>query len=260
MKKIPENKLSVIIDESGLESTKAQILLEKFSDYFQIASDWEKKARLIKVTKEDQVTDMKMARTGRLFLRDKRIAIENVRKELKEQSLREGKAIDGIANVLKAVIVPIEKYLDSQEHFVEIQEAKRQERLRIEAEEKAEKERLLKEKQEAEERERLRKENEKLQKELEEKAVIAKKDREDSERKLNEEKEKAEKARMKAQKAIDEEKALVEKEKKEKKLLLEQKASSDIRQKELSEKLEKMIECPNCHHKFVLNNSSNNNE
>jgi hypothetical protein len=39
---------------------------------------------------------------------------------LKEQALREGKAVDGIANVLKALIVPLEEHLDKQERFVEI--------------------------------------------------------------------------------------------------------------------------------------------
>ena len=83
-------------------------MLDNFSDYFKIAAEWEQKAKTIKVVDETQKADMEMARVGRLFLREKRIAIEKKRKELKEQSLREGKAIDGIANVLKAVIVPIE--------------------------------------------------------------------------------------------------------------------------------------------------------
>jgi len=157
-----ENKLSLIVKESGLEKTKAQILLDNFSRYFQLAADWEKKAKTIVVTDESQVAEMKMARTGRLFLRQKRIAIENTRKELKEQALREGKAIDGIANVLKALIVPIEEYLGKQEKFVEIKAAEEAERKRIEAERKAEEERIAKEKAEAEERERIRKENERL--------------------------------------------------------------------------------------------------
>jgi hypothetical protein len=120
-----ENQLQVLVRESGLEQSKAQVLLERFQDYFQIAAEWEAKAKTIKVTDAKQQADMQMARVGRLFLREKRIAIENTRKELKEQSLREGKAIDGLANVLKAVIVPIEEYLDQQEHFVEIEAKKK---------------------------------------------------------------------------------------------------------------------------------------
>jgi len=139
------NQLQVIVEESGLEKTKAQYLLDNFTDYFEIASKWEKNAKTIVVTDESQKDQMELARVGRLFLREKRISLEKARKKLKEQSLREGKAIDGIANVLKAVIVPIEEYLSKQEKFVEIQEEKKREALRIEAENKAEEERLEKE-------------------------------------------------------------------------------------------------------------------
>ena len=112
------NQLLALVRESGLVEAKAKILLENFSNYFEIAADWEKKAKMIVVTDISQLADMKMARTGRLFLREKRIAIEKTRKQLKEQSLREGKAIDGIANVLKALIIPTEEYLERQEKFV----------------------------------------------------------------------------------------------------------------------------------------------
>lgn len=118
------NALVKIVETSGLEKTKADFILEKFQDYFKIASEWETKAKMLIVTSETQVTEMKMAREGRLFLKQKRVDIEKARKELKEQSLREGKAIDGIANVLKALIEPVEQYLEEQEKFVEIKEEK----------------------------------------------------------------------------------------------------------------------------------------
>src|SRR3990167_3308408 len=143
-----ENQLAVIIKESQLEHTKAQYILENFQDYFKIASEWEVKASTIQVTNVEQKTEMKMAREARLFLRDKRIDVEKARKRLKEQSLREGKAIDGIANVLKALIEPIEQYLDKQEHFVELQQTEEEARLKVEAEAKAEAERIAKEKAE----------------------------------------------------------------------------------------------------------------
>ena len=45
-----ENQLQVIVQQSGLETTKAQYILDKFQDYFTIASEWETKAKAIKVT------------------------------------------------------------------------------------------------------------------------------------------------------------------------------------------------------------------
>ena len=176
-----ENKLEVLISESGLEQTKGQVLLDNFANYFQIASEWEKKAKNIVVKDASQQTDMQMARVGRLFLREKRIQLEKTRKELKEQSLREGKAIDGIANILKALIVPIEEYLGKQEKFVEIKAKEIAELARVEMERKAEEDRLAKEEAERKEQERIRLENEKLKKE-----AIAK------EKKMQVEREKAE--------------------------------------------------------------------
>ena len=49
-----ENKLAVIVKESKLEPTKAKIILEKFQDYFEIASEWEKKVKTLVVTDAKQ--------------------------------------------------------------------------------------------------------------------------------------------------------------------------------------------------------------
>ena len=277
-----ENQLQVIVKESGLEQSKAKYILEKFQHYFEIADEWTKKARNIVVTKADQEADMQMARTGRLYLREKRIAIEKTRKELKEQALREGKAIDGIANVLKALIVPIEEYFEQQEKFVEIQEAKKLEDMRIEAERKIEEERIAKEKADAEERERLRLENEKLRAEAVEKEKrlveerkaqeeIIRKQKEEAERLAAEERKKqqaildAERAKAEAErKAIEEknrleredrERKLAEERKKEeaeKKLAAEQSRKEREEKERLAELLKNQVECPKCHHKFQL--------
>lgn len=273
--------LQVIIKESGLEKTKAQVLLDNFSGYFQLASEWETKAKTIKVTDASQEADMKMARIGRLELREKRLHIEKTRKELKEQSLREGKAIDGIANVLKSVIVPIEQYLEKQEKFVEIQEEKKKEAIRIEIEKKTEEEIIAKEKAEAEERERIRLENERLKIEAQKREENAKAEREEHEKVLAQERAKAEAERKKQEDALrlERQKAEAEKRKQEAELL-RQKEESERKQKEaeakakaeqdrikkeaeakaeaerlekekLQEKLKNLIECPNCGHKFT---------
>lgn len=288
-----KNKLEVIIKESGLEETKAGILLNNFQEYFKVAAEWEQKAKTIVVKDETQIEDMKMARIGRLFLREKRIAIEKVRKQLKEQSLREGKAIDGISNVLKALIVPIESYLDQQEHFVENKQKEEAEQRRIEVEKKTEENRLAQEEAERKEQERIKSENEKLKKEAE-KEVRARLKREveieEQERekeakikavedKAREEKELAEKAKKEAEekaelekkdiedKAKEEreklekekeaivEKARLEQEKVEKdRKIAEEKAEEE--KKRLQKELEKQVECPFCHKKFVPNKNN----
>ena len=127
-----ENQLAVIVKESGLEQTKAQVLLSNFSNYFEIAAEWENKSKVLIVTDESQKAEMKMAREGRLFLKEKRVNVEKTRKELKDQSLREGQTIDAIAKILKNLIEPIEEHLEKQEKFIEIKEAERKAARKVE--------------------------------------------------------------------------------------------------------------------------------
>ncbi|RNC66438.1 hypothetical protein [Proteiniphilum sp. X52] len=122
------NQLVKLIDENGLDKTKSQILLDNFSGYFEMAAEWERKAEELVITSVEQKAEMKLAREGRLFLKDKRIAVEKTRKQLKEASLREGQTT--IAKVLTNLITPIEKDLEEKEKFAEIQEAKRIEALK----------------------------------------------------------------------------------------------------------------------------------
>lgn len=244
-----DNQLEVIVKESGLEQTKADYILKQFQDYFKIASEWETKAKQIVVTSEDQTVDMKLARTGRLFLREKRITLENARKELKEQSLREGKAIDGIANVLKALIVPIEEYLDAQEHFVENKKKAEEELKRVDEAKRAEEERIAKERAEAVERERIQKENEALR------AEAIKREKEQAEELAKERaKAEAERKAIEEKNRIEREKAEAERVKMEAELKAKAEAEREaLEAKKLAEdELKKMIECPHCHKAFKL--------
>lgn len=235
-----ENKLVTIVQESGLEKSKADFLLKNFQNYFEIAAEWEKKAMVIKVTDKNQIAEMKMAREGRLFLKEKRLAIEKARKELKEQSLREGRAIDGIANVLKALIVPIEEYLLNQEKFVEIQAELKRQAIEEEERKKLEEARLKKEEEERKEQERIRKENDKLKKEAEIKEAKQKKIDEAKEKEIAKAKKIAEKAEAKRLQA---EKELAKKKRKEE---AEKKAKAEAEAKAKSapdkEKLEKLAD------------------
>lgn len=119
-----DNKLVVLVQQSGLEKSHAQEVLDNFIGFFESAKKWEIEARGINVTDMTQTGLMSKAREIRLQLKDIRVNAEKVRKELKEQSLREGKAIDGIANIIKALVVPLEEHLEKQEKFVELKIAK----------------------------------------------------------------------------------------------------------------------------------------
>jgi hypothetical protein len=124
------NYLIKLIESSNLEKSKADYMLAKFQDFSAIAEEWAEKSKTIKVTSVMQTEDMEKAKEGRLLLKKKRVEIEKTRKDLKEQSLREGQAIDKIAKTLIGMIEPTEDYLEQQEKYVEIQEAKRKEELK----------------------------------------------------------------------------------------------------------------------------------
>ena len=273
-----ENQLVTIVEQSGLETTKAQIILAQFQGYFNMASEWEAKAKRIVVTTADQVADMAEARAGRLYLREKRLAVERTRKDLKEQALREGKAIDGLANVLKALIVPIEEYLDQQEHFVENRAAAQAEAERVAKEKAEEAERAAKEKAEAAERVRITIENERLRREaferdaaeraqreseaaarrkLEEAAATA---RRAAERVEREAREKAARERAEADRRIkdEQEKAARERRELEARVALEKEKAARAQARRVEEErkhkvaLGKEVACPKCGEKFRL--------
>lgn len=120
----------------GLEIATAQNLKDSFKGFFVEVQPWAEKAKTIHVTNASQTEVIAEARKVRLKLREIRIATETTRKRLKEDSLRLGKAIDGFANILKAIIEPAEQHLQDQEDFAERQEEARKAALKAEREAK----------------------------------------------------------------------------------------------------------------------------
>lgn len=90
-----------------------------------------KTAESITVTDISQTSEMKIARTTRLALKDIRIAITHRHKELKEGILVEGRKIDAGKNELLAVLEPLELRLKDQEEFIERETARIQAEKRI---------------------------------------------------------------------------------------------------------------------------------
>lgn len=120
---------------SGLEPESATALRATFDSLFAQAEEWTARAREIRVTDITQKREMKLARESRLALREIRVKAEHARKRLKEDSVRRGRAIDGMANIIKALVEPIEEHLLEQETFAERHEARRKDELRTAREE-----------------------------------------------------------------------------------------------------------------------------
>jgi len=123
-----QNELAQLVSGMDLQKPKIDSLMQGFTGYFSEARKIVDECKDINVSDEKQVDLMKQARESRLKLKEIRVNCEKTRKELKEQSLREGRAIDGIANVIKALIVPVEEHLEKQEKFAEVQEQLRLEK------------------------------------------------------------------------------------------------------------------------------------
>jgi len=246
-----DNQLQIIVDESGLEKSKAQIILDKFTDYFEVAAKWEKEAKELVVTDASQTEIIEKAAVGRKILSGKRIELEKTRKLMKENSLREGQAIDGISKTLKALIIPLEDYLKQQECFVQIAKAKKDEEILRLAHAKEEEDRLAREKAEMveaarlfeierKEQERVRRENEKLKKEIEEKDRLASAERKMAllhQKKIEEARRKEQEKARKEKEALEEKartvaaKAREEREKaEEEKRIVREKADASLRE------------------------------
>ena len=164
---LPEQKFHVMVKEANLDESRAAYLLKQFSGHFKDAAEYAKKAKHIIVTNENQTVLMEQARVARLFLSKKRQDIEKDRKWLKEPALREGQAIDKIANLLKDTIIPTEEHLRRQEDFVKLRQEAEAERIRLEVEARMEQERIAEENRKAQENARLQAENERLRREQE---------------------------------------------------------------------------------------------
>lgn len=117
--------LVIVGNQAGLAEDRSIELMSNFALYYAKAKDIAAGAKDIVVTDESQKELILKAKEARKAIRDVRLDVEETRKTLKEGALREGKAIDGIANVIKALIVPVEQHLEIQEKFAEVREMKR---------------------------------------------------------------------------------------------------------------------------------------
>ncbi len=117
--------LARVVQESGLEMSACDQLVATFEAFRDKVGPLEREAAALTVTDATQVTEIRRSRELRLQLRAVRTDTENTRKKLKEDSLRTGKLIDGMANVIKGIIEPIENRLYEQERFAENKEAER---------------------------------------------------------------------------------------------------------------------------------------
>lgn len=114
-----EVSMAVIIKSADLEPTKAEMIKNSFAKFFTEIEQYENEARSIVVKDENDIQSMSRARELRLTLQKIRTSSDKERKALKEGIVREGKVLDGIGNIIKGVIEPLEEGLEKKENYAE---------------------------------------------------------------------------------------------------------------------------------------------
>ena len=124
----------VLITPTNVDKSTAVTLQNGFQPFFAAAESLRERALAVTVTDADDTKGMKEARGVRLQLKEVRVSAKKVHKSLKEESLRTGKAIDGLYNLLVYRISPLEEALDEQETYAL---RKQEERIQARREERA---------------------------------------------------------------------------------------------------------------------------
>lgn len=117
MSESANNQLATITTQHSLSNEKAVALKNAFIPFAQQAADLIEQSRGIEVTDVSQVGAMEAARQARLALAKVRNAAEKARKALKDESLREGKAIDAVNKWFLSMVEPEEARLQEAEDF-----------------------------------------------------------------------------------------------------------------------------------------------
>lgn len=122
--------------ENAIEGV-TENLAQSFKPFFSEAQEIMQASVGVKVENLGQTAEMGLARKYRLRLVEIRRAAEKERVKLKEDSLRTGRAIDGLNNLLLYKIRPVEEYLEKQENYGLELRKKEQENTRFEREQAA---------------------------------------------------------------------------------------------------------------------------
>jgi len=118
-----------VFKTTGIGHGMQAVIVENFSEPYHKACSLRKAAGKVVVKDEKDTASMQAARELHAPVRDLRLSVEKTRKALKDESLRTGQAIDGVARILKDILAPMEESLLAAATFAERLRAERMERL-----------------------------------------------------------------------------------------------------------------------------------
>ena len=122
-------QLESLVLQTGLRKEKSDILVSSFALLEQEVETWNKRNETLIIKSIDDKASIELAKTAYKHIKALRLGIEAKRKELKEDSLREGKAIDLIAKSLASLVAPLEESLAEKAKFVQLYEAEQKKKL-----------------------------------------------------------------------------------------------------------------------------------
>ena len=124
-----KTQLESLVLQTGLRKEKSEILVSSFALLEQEVETWKKRNDTLVIKSIDDKASIDLAKTAYKHISSIRKGIESKRKELKEESLSEGRAIDLIAKSLTALVAPLEESLAEKAKFVQLYEAEQKKKL-----------------------------------------------------------------------------------------------------------------------------------
>lgn len=115
---LPPEALAVIVD-NRIAPNDAVKLKAEFNAMFADAEVWIEKAKDIQITDVTQTTEIRIAHEMQMKLRGIRTSADKRRKQLGEDARLYINAVNGMFNVLKALVEPVEAHLEYQKKFAE---------------------------------------------------------------------------------------------------------------------------------------------
>lgn len=112
-----EMELVELVESMGLDVAKKEYVLAQFQALSVVTAEWAELGKAILATSVSAEGSAPGAGEREMvLLRGLRYAVEEKKKELREQSAREVRAIDAVAKAIIRRVEPIEAHLSVQEH------------------------------------------------------------------------------------------------------------------------------------------------
>lgn len=132
-----KTELVRVVEASGVKPDKGKQVTEALGTFFAKAAEWETMVNSIEITSPDETGKMKMAREGRLFLRNLRLDGEKLVKANRDEikyAMADTVLLDKLwlrsGQIMEAVYKNLETKLEEKENFKERWDAAQVEKLR----------------------------------------------------------------------------------------------------------------------------------